>query len=137
MKSSSENNICICMCMYIYMVKSQVRQKSRIKKMWGAENVWPNPPKIFLFTNSEGRRLLLFKKHWMIFVRLLVFILLMKECPKKALFLAILVDNFYESFFQSHLKYISNMNMMKNCIYMFKTSLIFNKNEIKMLRKNS
>ena len=60
---------------YIYMARSQVRQESRVRKMWGAEKLWPNPPKNFSFTNSESWRLLLFKKHWMIFVRLSVFIL--------------------------------------------------------------
>ena len=60
---------------YIYMAGSQIRQESRVKKMWGAENLWPNPPKKFSFTNSESWRLLLFKKHWKIFVRLSVLIL--------------------------------------------------------------
>ena len=60
---------------HIYMARSQIKQESRVKKMWGAENLWPNPPKIFSFTNSESWHRLLFKKHWMIIVRLTVFIL--------------------------------------------------------------
>ena len=97
--------------------------------------MYDRTPQFFLFTDSEGRRLLLFKKHWMISVRLTVFVLWTKEYPKKAHFQKFQWTNFYESFFQSHLKYISNMNIMENCICMFKTSLIFNKNEIKILKK--
>merc|ERR1712082_337720 len=57
-----------------------------------------------------------------------------ERVPKKCYFLAILVDNFYESFFQSHLKNIFIIGMMQNCTYMFKASLIFRK---KKLKKNS
>merc|ERR1711989_295231 len=50
-----------------------------------------------------------------------------ESVPKNSSFLAILVDKICESFFQSHLIYISIINMMQNCTSMFKTSLIFKK----------
>ena len=59
-----------------------------------------------------------------------------ERVPKNSSFLAILVDKICESFFQSHLIYISIINMMQNCTYMFKTSLIFKKNKIKNVKKN-
>ena len=51
----------------------------------------------------------------------------MKECPKNAIFSAILVDKHLVNFFQSHLIYIFIIDMMQNCTYMFKASLIFKK----------
>ena len=54
--------------------------------------------------------------------------------PKKGLFFKSRWTNIYEFFFQSHLIYISIVNMMQNCTYMFKTSLKFKKNKIKKLK---
>merc|ERR1711875_397 len=107
---------------YIYDIESD-QAGIQDKKNCGGLKMYDRTPPNFFRLQIQKADVFYFSKSTGCSCAIIGFHFIDERVPKKCYFLAILVDKFYESFFQSHLIYISIIGMMQNCIHMFKASL--------------